>query len=391
VSARPVRLTLLALVLCLAACRSTDRSGGTRLLYEGRYDQARAFHESLLVEEPENESLEHNEAGVMALLQGDVRGAHRHFREAFDDLEDLSATMGDTLSTVFVSAENRRWKGDPYERCMNAYYLGVTYWLMGDDDNAAAAFKAGVLRDADSEEGETQSDFALLWFLMGQAQRSAFHTDRGVDALERAHALRADNEWTAPDRATAGNVLLVVETGLGPLRVPVGPHGSQVTFRSRPGHVDGVRVRHGGVDLGRTAPLGDVFHQATTRGDKVIDHISGGKAVFKDAAVIGGAVVLDNSGSNTSDAIGIALIAAGLLASAQNDLRSWSSLPDDVHVLLADLPEGRQELELVGLDDGGRETATTWTIPVHVRRNRVTLAWTRALPSGPPHVLEEQP
>ena len=382
-------LTLAVLALVGAGCQSIDRSGGTTFLCEGRYAEARAFHEALLVEEPKNEALEHNEAGVMALLQSDVRGAQRHFREAFDDLDDLSSTTGEVLTTFLGSADSRRWKGEPYERCMNAYYLGVTYWLLGDDDNAAAAFRAGVLRDADSEEGESQSDFALLWFLLGQAQRSAFHQDRGVAALERAHALRPRNEWTAPDRSTSGNVLLVLESGLGPMRVPAGQHGSEVQFRARPGETAGALVRLGNQSLGRTAPIGGIYHQATTRGTKVIDHISGGKAVFKDAAVIGGAFVLGNSGSRTSDAIGVAMLAIGLLTSAETDLRYWSSLPDEVHVLLANLPEGPQTLTLTAVGVGGGSLNTTWDVPVTVARNRVTLVWTRALPGGTAGVTED--
>jgi len=382
-------LTLVVLALVGAGCQSVDRSGGTTFLQEGRYAEARAFHEALLTEEPKNEALEHNEAGVIALLQSDVRGAHRHFREAFDDLEDLSSTTGETVGAFLGSAESRRWKGEPYERCMNAYYLGVTYWLRGDADNAAASFKAGVLRDADSEEGESQSDFALLWFLLGQAQRSAFHEDRGTAALERSHALRADNEWTAPDKVGSGNVVVVLETGLGPMRIPAGKHGADVVFRARPGSAAGAVVSLDGRELGRTAPIGGIYHQATTRGSKVIDRISGGKAVFKDAAVIGGIIVLDNSGSRTSDAIGIAMIAAGILASAQNDMRYWSSLPDDVHVLVADLPEGPQTLSFAGFGAGGGAMGMTWQVPVVVKRNQVTLVWTRALPRGPAVVAED--
>ncbi len=390
---RAPRRTLLvvALASCLAGCASTDRSGGTKFLREGRFAEARAFHEALLVEEPRNAALEQNEAGVMALLAGDVSAAQRYFREAFDDLEDLSSTTGETVGTVLGSAESRRWKGEPYERCMNAYYLGITYWLQGDDDNAAASFKSGVLRDADSEEGEAQSDFALLWFLMGEAQRSALHSDRGQAALARAHALRPENPWTEPQRASTGNVLLVLETGLGPRRVPVGRHGADVAFRARPGAVVRAEVRLGDRELGSTAAIGDIYHQATTRGSKVIDRISGGKAVFKDAAVIGGAVVLRNSGSRTSDVIGVALLAAGLLASAQNDMRYWSSLPDDVHVLLADLPEGPQTLTLTAYGAGDRALGLTWSVPVVVRANRVVLAWTRALPRRAAAPLDPAP
>jgi len=380
---RSATILTVALALLLGACASADRSPGLEFLRRGDFDGGRAHFERQAIDEPGDASLEYNEAGVMALLGNDIPAAQRYFRTAFDDLEDLSSTTGETVTTFLGSADSRRWKGEPYERCMNAYYLGVTYWLRGDDDNAAAAFKTGVLRDADSEEGAAQSDFALLWFLMGQAQRSAFHTDRGEAALAHARALRPDNPWTAPDKSATGNVVLLLETGLGPQREPVGRHGSDVRFRKMPGTSAGAIVRLGDEVIGRTAPIGDIYRQATTRGEKVIDRISGGKAVFKDAALISGAVVLHNSGSSSSDIIGVALLAAGLLTSAQTDLRYWATLPDDVHVLLADLAEGEHRLSLQGISSAGNPIRDMlWEVPVVVRSGRITLVWTRALPGN---------
>src|SRR6185503_9705213 len=118
--------------------------------------------------------------------------------------------------------------------CMNAYYLGVTYWLTGDVDNAAACFKSGVLRDADSEKGATQSDFALLWFLMGCAQREAAHEDHGAAALATAHKLLPGNPWLDPTRNADANVIVVVDMGLGPEKVATGAFGSELRFRRRP-------------------------------------------------------------------------------------------------------------------------------------------------------------
>jgi hypothetical protein len=378
---RAALLTTMVLAVGLGACASADRSAGGAFLAQKNFSEGRAFFEQRAIEEPGDAALERNEAGVMALLDGDIEAAQRNFRIAYDDLEDLSSSTGETLAAFFGSADSRRWKGEPYERCMNAYYLGVTYWLRGDDDNAAASFKSGVLRDADSEEGASQSDFALLWFLMGQAQRSALHADRGREALDRARALRPDNPWTDPGVASTGNVVLLLETGMGPRRVPAGAHGSEVEFRKAPGASAGAIVRLGGTLIGRTAPIGDLYHQATTRGEKVIDRISGGKAIFKDAAILGGAVVLDNSGSTRSDVIGLAMIAAGLLSSAQTDLRYWATLPDDVCVLLADLEVGHHTLTLEGLSTSGQPIAgMVWEVPVVVRPGRVTLVWTRALP-----------
>jgi tetratricopeptide (TPR) repeat protein len=376
------RLAAAALALCgaaLSAC-ATDRTAPLNEFASGHYAEARQWYESELAKAGDDNALDHSDAGAVALVQGDVEAAHRHFEEAFNSMADLSSSTGAAAMAV-VSEKTKDWKGDPYERCMNGYYLGVTYWLMGDPDNAAASFKAGLLQDADSEKGEAQSDFALLWFLMGMAQREAAHEDRGAAAIAKAHALIPANQWLDPRNAGNANVLVVLDLGLGPEKYASGHHGSDLRFRRRPYRAAFADVSADGKPLGRTERAVDVYYQATTRGGKVIDHINAGKAVFKDAAIVGGAFVLDNSGSGTSNAIGIAMILIGLLTPAEADTREWSTLPGEVQVLVANLTPGEHDLRVDVKDGGGQPIAEeSKTLHIVVHENSTTFAWTRALP-----------
>ena len=379
-------LTVSAL-MALTACTTPDRSRPFRDFRSGRYAAARAAYEHEIRSGGAEVTLDHNSAGTVALVQGDVEGAHRHFREAFDDLADLSATGAETIAATVGPERTKRWKGDPYERCMNAYYLGVTYWLLDDPDNAAASFKAGLLRDADSEEGAAQSDFALLWFLMGQAQREARHSDRGAQALATAHRLRPENPWTNPGGAADPNVLVLLELGLGPEKYPSGPHGSWVRFRERPYGEAYAEVLVGETSLGRTHTIEKLYHQAVTRGDKVLDHVNEGKAVFKDAAVLTGAYILGHSGSDHHDVAGVALLLAGVLAPAEADVRHWQILPGEVQVLTASLPPGEHDLTRDVKDASGRRLAdVSKRVPVTVDEGRTTFVWVRAVgePARPP-------
>jgi hypothetical protein len=381
---RSPRLAAAALALscaALSACASADRSAPLAEFSQGRFGEARQFYESALGSDSGNEALDHSDAGAVALAQGDVEAAHRHFQEAFASMADLSSSTG-AAAAAMVSERTKDWKGDPYERCMNGYYLGVTYWLMGDPDNAAASFKAGLLQDADSEKGEAQSDFALLWFLMGMAQREASHEDRGAAALAKAHALLPHNPWLDPSKNQDANLLLVLDVGLGPEKYASGPHGSQLRFRPRPYRAAFADVSVDGASVGRTARAVDVYYQAVTRGGKVIDYVNAGKAVFKDAAVVGGAFVLENSGGRSSDLIGAAMIVAGLLTPAEADTRQWSTLPGEVQVLVAKLAPGEHVLRVDVKDGGGATIADeSKTLRVSVRENRMSFVWTRALPS----------
>jgi hypothetical protein len=189
----------------------------------------------------------------------------------------------------------------------------------------------------------------------------------------------AKNPWLDPAKANDANVLVVVDLGLGPAKVATGPHGAEVRFHRAAYAAAYADVSADGVALGRTALATDVFQQAITRGDKVIDHVNRGKAVFKDAAVVGGALVLANSGSRRSDAIGAALILAGILAPAEADLRQWTTLPGETHVLVAKLAPGAHVLRVQVRDAAGRPLEDlSRTLRVEVRDGRTTFVWMRA-------------
>jgi tetratricopeptide (TPR) repeat protein len=370
----------LALVAApLAACSSTDQAASFRDFQAGRYPQARARWEEAIAKAGDDDALERNEAGTIALVQGDVEGAHRHFAEGFNAMEDLTSTTGEAAVAMVGPESSKRWKGDPYERCMNAYYLGVTYWMKGDPDNAAAAFKSGVLRDADSETGAAQSDFALLYYLMGMAQREANHSDRGAAALAQAHQLLPGNPWLNPARADEADLLLVVDLGFGPEKYATGPSGADLKFRPRPYRAAYADVSADGKPLGRTARAVDIYQQAITRGDKVLDHVNKGKAVFKTAAVIAGIGVLSNSGSQSSDLIGALLILIGILTPAEADTRQWDTLPGEVQVLDARLGPGEHVLAVDVRDGSGQPIPSeSKTVRVTVSEGRTAFVWTRA-------------
>lgn len=375
-----LRAALAAILLAAAtlpACVSSSRAAEFRDVASGRYGAARASYEAHLAEGGAEETLDRNLAGTAALLQGDVEAAHRHFREAFDDMDDLTATAGETAA-AFAVERTKRWKGDPHERAMNAWCLGVTYWMKGDVDNAAASFKAGLLRDADSEEGEAQSDFAALWFLLGMAQRDARHSDGGAQALSRAAAI--DPSLRAPEGA---NVLVVLEAGFGPRKVPGGANGSTPVFQRASYVTAGAEVAADGRPLGRTVRATDIHNQAVTRGRKTLDTVNEVKGAVKDASVIGGAIVLDRADNAHERAVGLGLLAAGLLLPSEADVRHWDTLPGEIHVFAAKLPPGAHRLRVVPVDASGMPVAgLAREFDVQVREGRIAFVWTRAAPAG---------
>jgi len=378
--------------LLAAGCATADRSAEAAAVAQGRYADALPSYEAHIAEGGAEVTLDQNLAGTAALLAGDVGTAHRHFAEAFADLDDLTATTGETVAATAGSAQSRRWKGDPHERSMNAYYLGVTYWLLGDADSAAACFKAGLLRDADSEEGAAQSDFGVLWFLLGHAQRAARHTDGGAHAFGRAKALLRANPYAEPAHAAEANLVLVFETGDGPRKVATGAHGAQLQVLPGDRTAADARVAAGERDLGTTSFALDVHWQAVTRGGEFVDDVNVGKAVLKDASVIAGGIVLHNADNTSEHLLGAGLLLLGLLLPAEADVRSWNTLPGEVQVLSAKLPPGEHVLRVVPRSfEGGEIQGWSRSVPVTIREGRTAFVWCRASPPPVPRSAEGRP
>ena len=124
--------------------------------------------------------------------------------------------------------------------------------------------------------------------------------------------------------------------------------------------------------------LVDLFHQAITRGKKVIDGIRKGKAVFKAGTYVGGVVVLDEGLRKNKKgliAVGAGLLLLSALTNAEADTRYWDSLPAEVHVLPLRLAPGPHDLLVRAIDRDGRPLAG-WerTFRVHVTE-KTSLYW----------------
>src|SRR5690606_39214293 len=103
------------------------------------------------------------------LLEGDLPSARRRFAEAGRIMGNWQTSGGEVFGAIVGAESSKTWKGDPHEKAMNAFYLGLLDWWAGEPDNARAAFRAGIFADAESEAGDAQVDFALLYWLAGRA------------------------------------------------------------------------------------------------------------------------------------------------------------------------------------------------------------------------------
>jgi len=297
------------------------------------------------------------------------------FDEAKTKLDDALATAAANYGQVnseaaksrrmFRNESDKPFIGEPYERVMASYYRGILYWRDGEPDNARALFRSGELLDSDTQDKTYAGDYVLLDYLDGLA--SAKLGGDGADALKRARTnAKQQGRATPPDYNPKANVMLFAEYGHGPRKYSGGEYGELLKFFTEQSRIRSARLE---VDGRRVAlpPYDDISFQATTRGGRLMDHVLGNKAVFKqttdtigDVALVG-AVGAANYGSRDSEKAALGLAAIGLISKITSaattpaaDIRTWENLPQYLSFAALQLAPGEHSATLEFLDANGQ-------------------------------------
>jgi tetratricopeptide (TPR) repeat protein len=317
----------------------------------------------------ENFVLNNVRLGSAALVQYDLDEAESAFLRAYEVMNSVGVNDGGrSLGAALVDEKIKIWKGEPFERAMTNYYLGLVYYMRHDYGNARAAFENALfkLRDYDDpkekdEYREAESDFGLAYLMLAKCQQRLGREDEAEKNFKRAAELRKYLEPLAdPARNAQSNVLLAVDFGLGPKK-GAEFDGSIVAFAPTPAQVgpippprvivDGQRVNlHG---AGR--PVIDLLGLAQDRRWQSIDTIRTFKSAAGTGLIAGGAGYGLYRSANSRRGIGggdaaitAGLIGAGLLlkATSQADTRQWEMLPRTVFLLPLELPPGKHDVRV---------------------------------------------
>ncbi|MDF3057934.1 MAG: Tetratricopeptide 2 repeat protein [Rariglobus sp.] len=305
--------------------------------------------------------LKEYQAASLALRRGDFASAKISLDSA------ITAIGGIVVDEAGAKKARSLWSdesaklfiGEPYERVMAFYYRGILYWMDGEADNARACFRSAQFIDADVENKAYASDYVTLDYLDGLA--TAKLGGDGKDAYERAAKLTSA---PLPALDAAGNTLVFVEFGQGPLKVAEGKNKELLKVVPGVSPITGAVVKLGDQAI-PLAVLDDVNFQATTRGGRVMDHVLGNKAVFKestgtvgDVALAGAATSLRLGGSSDLSAGlaigGVLFKGASMLTKTKADTRAWDTLPGRVGFISVKLAPGEHAATVEFIDETGK-------------------------------------
>ncbi|MEW6261559.1 MAG: tetratricopeptide repeat protein [Thermodesulfobacteriota bacterium] len=357
---RPLLLWLLLPALLAAACAVDEEivvpPEQLNAYLSDKPPQLRPLYERVLREGDRNMVLNQMQAGLAAMEEGEYRLAEESFDQALLGIEAVYANneKAEKARGLWRKEGAKDFKGEPYERAMAYYYRGLLYLRKGDYENARACFKSGIMQDAFAEEEQYQCDFALLIFLEGWASQQLGAMDLAREAYKELKTFRPDFAVPPEDH----NCLILVETGLSPVKVAAGEHESALTVARGEGFPEErARVSVGKVLLPVYA-MESIYFQASTRGGRAFDAILQGKVRFKETSDTVG-TVMQTAGlaamkigqaqhNRDLQAVGAVVAILGTasrvmaaMVRTEADVRYWGNLPDLIHVLTARmLPPG---------------------------------------------------
>lgn len=288
-----------------------------------------------------------------------------------DAIGQASANYGNVNSEaarsrrMFKKESDKPFIGEPYERIMANFYRAVVYWRDGEPDNARALCRTAQLLDSDTLDKTYSGDWVLLDYLDGFA--SAKLGGDGSDALTRARAnAKQQKLGSPPDYDPKANVLVFVEYGQGPKKYSGGEYGEQLRFYTEKSRISLAKLTVDGRTLS-LPPYEDINYQATTRGGRLMDHVLGNKAAFKqttntvgDAALVGALGTAEYGRGRDAQNVAIGLAAVGLISKLASsattpsaDVRAWDNLPQYLSLRALQLSPGDHEATLTFYDGSG--------------------------------------
>lgn len=376
----PVACCLLGLA-CDAPPKVREARVGVNAFYAGEFGVAGDRLRPLAEKTDEHFVLNNCRLGSAALARLDLVEAEAAFLRAYEVMNSVGVNDGGrSLGAVLVDEKLRIWKGEPFERAMASFYLGLVYYMRQDYLNARGAFENALfkLRDAADKDDarddyrRLEQQFPLAAIMLGRCWQRLGREDLAAAQFDRVRELRPDLGALATAEAhAAANVLLVIDFGQGP-RKGADFDGSIVGFYPHPDEVGRIPsplvwVNGQSTDIRDVArPPMDLLAMAQERRWQSIDTIRLTKSAVGTGMIAGGAgygiyKAGRRDGMRGEDAaVAAGLIMTGLLlkATSQADTRQWEMLPRTTFLIPLKLPPGRHEITIDF--PGARNLRQTW-------------------------------
>jgi len=378
---------LLVLLVLLAGCANQDQPKVDRAIqsyFAGDLAGARKELQPLAKKTNENFVLNNVRLGSIALNAYDLDTAENAFLAAYEVINSTGVNNGGrTLGAVLVDEKIKVWKGEPFERAMANFYLGLVYYMRHDYNNARGAFENALFKLRDYQDPknskdykEVESDFAPAILMLAKSFQRMGREDLARANFQKLTSRPGLSELANYERNESSNILLVVDYGYAPRKV-TDFDGAIVGFAPTPadaGPIPRPAVQLDGkqIDLGwLSIPPVDLVAMAQDRRWQDIDTIRTVKSAVGTGLIAGGAIEglrgASGSGARQRTDLMVAggLLATGLLlkATSQADVRYWEMVPRTVFVLPLHVEPGKHDITVSFPGGDLRQTWRNLVVP----------------------------
>ncbi|MCK4235734.1 MAG: tetratricopeptide repeat protein [Candidatus Krumholzibacteria bacterium] len=122
--------------------------------------------------------------GVYRFFQGDFVNSTDDFHKSVTDVEEID-DAGETVGKMFTSASSQKYVGDPVEISLAYFYLGLSYYMNGNYQNSAIAFRRSIEEDLSKDESR-HGDLAVVNFFLGECLKKLGRKTEAVVGYKRA-------------------------------------------------------------------------------------------------------------------------------------------------------------------------------------------------------------
>jgi tetratricopeptide (TPR) repeat protein len=333
--------------------------------------------------------------GLLNYSTGNHDKAYRYLvnaQQSMDDLKQKSITLAGERAKIF--------KGEQYERAMASFYLGLMLYEKGDYENARAMFSntiecdretVPVQKDLDKlakkytkkKPGGSEQEFVNIYKTLANDNRLAYymlartykkldqHRDSQISLNNTGNWLDvpafikeescgvntvainsfdtpppSDNPYTAEARLEEDNLVMLIQMGFAPEKQASGWEGRKDVLAPRHYPERKAVVYIDGKRLGQAYPIFNLMHQATPTVRTIKDTAQTGKAAGKFLVSIFAAVVDSYAGSDLQSVVQDKWSVAA-------DTRRWGSLPNEFHLISAQVEPGLHTINVLFYDQSG--------------------------------------
>ena len=185
------------------------------LYYEGDHDSVIQTAEPQAKCKGSEQALHALRCASACLTSGRYEDAREYLGLAGGIMEDFRP---DGEFAARVGAESAKdYRGDPYEKMLAFFYLGLIDYAFGEYDKALASFKTAALADGGTRDDRYRSDSILVFLMEAMAARKCCEAEQASSAISLAS--KVERYKYTVDCAESAIALardrLVVEEGTG--------------------------------------------------------------------------------------------------------------------------------------------------------------------------------